>query len=83
MFLNNNRNCGFSMQQAAANSCCQCPTTDETVTALPENVAVAMAYVPFQTDNAVYPVEQAVLVGTLFPVLNKPFTGVHAGCGRT
>lgn len=81
--MNNFRNCGVPMQQAAAgNPCCPCPPKDETVPALPEDPAVAMAYVPFQVDSNVYPAEQALLVGTLFPVLNKPFTGVNAGCGR-
>ena len=84
MFLNNFRNCGVPMQQAAANpACCPCPPQDETVSPLPADPAVAMAYVPFQTDGSVYPPEQALLVGTLFPVLNKPFTGVNAGCCRT
>ncbi len=83
MFLNNFRNCGVPMQQAANQTCCQCPPADETPTPLPADPVVTMAYVPFQTDNSVYPTEQALLVGTLFPVLNKPFTGVNAGCCRT
>lgn len=43
--------------------------------ALPENPVVAMAYVPFQTDLNVYDENKALSVGTLFPVLDKPFTG--------
>lgn len=40
--------------------------------ALPQN---AMAYVPFQLDSREFSVEEALKNGTLFPVLNKPFTG--------
>lgn len=43
--------------------------------ALPEDPVVAMAYVPFQTDITVYDEMKALTVGTLFPVLDKPFTG--------
>jgi hypothetical protein len=32
-----------------------------------------MAYVPMQTDISVYDEMKAFEVGTLFPVLNKPF----------
>ena len=44
-------------------------------TPLPEKPAVTMAYVPFQTDKAVYEPEMALREGTLFPALNKPFYG--------
>lgn len=43
--------------------------------ALPENPVVAMAYVPFQTDTTTYDEMQALKIGTLFPVLDKPFRG--------
>ena len=42
---------------------------------LPENAAVTMAYVPFQTDTTQYRPETALRCGTLFPDLNKPFLG--------
>lgn len=80
--MNNNRNCGVPMQQAANRNCCPCPPAGETLTPLPADPVVTMAYVPFQTDSSVYATEQALLMGTLFPVLNKPFTGVNAGCCR-
>ena len=84
MFLNNFRNCGVPMQQAAANApCCPCPPAEGMLPPLPDDPVVTMAYVPFQTEGSVYPIEQALLVGTLFPVLNKPFTGVNARCCRT
>ena len=44
-------------------------------TALPANPVVAMAYVPMQTDTAVYDEFNALVCGTLFPCLNKPFKG--------
>ncbi len=42
-------------------------------TPLPETVAVAMAYVPFQTNTAQFAPERALEKGTLFVDLNKPF----------
>ena len=40
---------------------------------MPDGWAVAMAYVPMQTDTTVYDEMQALCSGTLFPALNKPF----------
>ena len=38
--------------------------------------AVAMAYVPWQRFDRIYDdLEKALKVGTIFPELNKPFTG--------
>jgi hypothetical protein len=34
-----------------------------------------MAYVPWQTWNTVYEPEKALMMGTIFPELNKPFRG--------
>ncbi len=48
------------------------------ISPLPECPVVAMAYVPFQTDTTVYDECKALKAGTLFPILNLPFTGV---CG--
>ncbi|MBC8534779.1 spore coat associated protein CotJA [Clostridiales bacterium NSJ-40] len=42
---------------------------------LPENMVVAMAYVPFQQFSKVYTPEKALDNGTLFPELDKPFYG--------
>lgn len=36
---------------------------------------VAMAYVPWQEWNHVYEIEKGFEIGTIFPELNKPFTG--------
>jgi hypothetical protein len=42
---------------------------------LPANYAVAMMYVPMQTDVSMYDDMKALEYGTLFPVLNKPYAG--------
>lgn len=42
--------------------------------AIPENAVLAMAYIPWQHLEEVYEPEAALANGTLFPVLNKPFT---------
>ena len=43
--------------------------------ALPANPVPAMAYVPMQTDTATYDEFNALVSGTLFSCLNKPFKG--------
>ena len=40
---------------------------------IPYDATVAMAYVPFQTDTAMYDDMKALCEGTLFVSLNKPF----------
>lgn len=40
---------------------------------LPEKTVEAMAYVPYQNAGRLYAPEQAIMAGTLFPELNKPF----------
>lgn len=40
-----------------------------------EDMALAMAYVPWQKWNDTYDVHQGLECGTIFPVLNKPFYG--------
>lgn len=44
--------------------------------------AVAMAYVPWQFFSKSYEPQKALMVGTIFPELNKPFTGRKGGCMR-
>lgn len=41
--------------------------------------ALAMAYVPWQHIKSLYEPDQALLCGTVFPELNKPFLG-RKGC---
>lgn len=43
---------------------------------LPADATVTMAYIPFQQEPVTYSEEEKALCeGTLFPELNKPFTG--------
>ena len=72
------KNCACPPQPFAQQNSCHCPS-DSPIPALPDDAAVAMAYVPFQTDNSVYEPAQALTNGTVFPVLDKPFL---AGCLR-
>ena len=49
--------------------------------ALPANVPV-MVYITGQEWDCVYPAERALLQGTLFPALDKPFFGKGGCCGE-
>lgn len=51
------------------------------ISKLPKNPVTTMAYVPFQTDITEYDSEKALMNGTAFPDLDKPFYG-KAGCRR-
>ncbi len=64
------KSCAYPQQPFGAD--CGCPVPG-VIPALPADAAAAMAYVPFQTDNAVYDVQKALQRGTVFPVLDKPF----------
>lgn len=44
-------------------------------TPFPQNTPVAMAYVPFQQFGQLYPPENGLERGTMFPELDKPFLG--------
>lgn len=43
------------------------------ITPLPENPVPAMAYVPFQNNNKLYSADHGLVMGTMFPALDKPF----------
>lgn len=47
----------------------------DSISPLPSNYAVAMLYVPMQTDTTMFDEMKAFECGTLFTVLNKPFAG--------
>lgn len=50
--------------------------TSNVLPPLPADASVTMAYVPFQQQPVIYEEEsKALSEGTLFPELNKPFTG--------
>ena len=47
-----------------------------------EQMPIAMAYVPWQKNCNMYEnLDEAYRIGTIFPVLNKPFTGRRRGYG--
>lgn len=73
--MNDKRSCNSSAFKQGI-----CDRFDSYISPLPLNAAVAMAYVPFQTDVSVYDDMKALEDGTVFPVLNKPFVG--QGCCR-
>lgn len=41
----------------------------------PEKFPVAMAYVPWQNWTTIYELDKGYKCGTIFPELNRPFTG--------
>ena len=47
----------------------------------PEESALAIAYVRWQDLNEIYEVDKALMQGTLFPELDKPFYGRRARYG--
>lgn len=67
--MNNCRPYGYSPQRGMDKMSCPCERTS----ALPENPVVAMSYIPYQECNDVYPPDKALMIGTIFPVLDKPF----------
>ena len=77
--LSNYRAYGYQRQSACEQQtpCTHTESRCNDITALPDKVAVAMAYIPYQECNDVYPCDKALCVGTAFPVLDKPFL---AGC---
>lgn len=50
-------------------------TSHRTISEIPEDLSLAIAYVPFQTKFNPYSSEEGLSKGTLFPGLYKPFTG--------
>lgn len=44
-------------------------------TPLPAVTVPGMAYIPYQQFGTIYPPEQGLDNGTIFPELNKPFYG--------
>ena len=56
----------------AHSSCCETISKD---TQDFNNFPLAMSYVPFQKWSTTYPLEKALMRGTLFPDLDLPFKG--------
>jgi len=49
--------------------------TETDITTLPKDTPVAMAIIPMQHYNDVYPADEGFDNGTIFPELNLPFLG--------
>ncbi len=47
-----------------------------------DSMPLAMAYVPIQSFGVVYEPEKALVRGTIFPDLDKPFIGCKRGDAR-
>lgn len=65
----NQKNCGTNMQPMPYMQ--PMPLKD----IFQKDVPLAMAYVPMQMWNNTYDLDKALMVGTLFPCLDKPFMG--------
>lgn len=82
--MNKYNSCGYPkqnyMRQSGTNdNNCNKECGCEPMTMFPDCPVVAMAYVPFQQPGETYTCEKALMRGTLFPCLDKPFT---MGCCR-
>lgn len=73
---NNQRNCGCNNPGNKINDTVQIQIP---VPPVASPMVLAMAYVPMQKICEVYDVETALMNGTLFPELDKPFLG-KGGC---
>lgn len=58
----------------------RCPANMDPADPLAD-MAIAMAYVPWQFMHETYEPDKALQCGTIFPELNKPFLG-KGGCPR-
>ena len=58
--------------------CREAASIDEAL--IPKDAALAMAYVPMQCLKNAYSLEKALMAGTLFPELDKPFQAAKGGC---
>ena len=55
-------------------------TAEYGIAPLPADTAEAMAYVPFQGEDAkIFSPDQGYVMGTMYPALNKPFYGSKCG----
>lgn len=75
-------------------NCCQQTETTRPATAasaasnnnsgFSDSFPLAMAYVPWQQWNNTYDLDRALMTGTIFPELDKPFRGVRkkGGCSK-
>lgn len=68
----------YTMSQTAECGCGRMTGTAH----MRDDFALAMAYVPWQYFGNVYEPDKALLVGTIFPELDKPFLAEGRGCRR-
>ncbi len=66
--------CGFCRQRNEVQ-------TNET-SLFPQNISLAMSYVPYQQWQNIYDTDDAFAAGTLFADLDKPFLGYGKGRNR-
>ncbi len=66
------------MNQCRMQNQCRCETQFPKVETA-KDMMVAMAYVPWQYFGEVYEPDKALKIGTIFPELNKPYTGRSCG----
>lgn len=53
------------------------------ISMLPEETPYAMAYIPFQQEDAkIYSPDRGFVMGTMYPDLDKPFYGSKCGDGN-
>ncbi len=71
--MHNQNSCPYPYQSMTGRNCVD--TAHRSVSALPCNPALAMAYVPFQQAGEFYGCEKALCSGTIFPCLDLPFMG--------
>lgn len=74
-----NMPCGMSGVNVEQGFCCRgggnTPMMSSVRRIIDCEYPLAMAYVPWQRWNEVYPIEKALCMGTLFPELSLPFMG--------
>lgn len=78
---NSDSSCMTSTCQNSDSSCMRsaCQNSDSSCMNQMNDMALAMAYVPWQHFNTLYELPTALQIGTIFPELNKPFRGSKGG----
>jgi hypothetical protein len=72
---NINRQSGYNIHSRE----CGCISHEPSYATSDSDMALAMAYVPWQHFDSLYDLPAALEIGTIFPELNKPFRGSKGG----
>lgn len=72
-------NCTRYQENDSSNANINTPQNGCNISRFPENTPIAMSYTPMQQWGSVYPEDEALSVGTIFPELNLPFMP-EGGC---